>query len=68
VATPAPNGSRSKLAAEMPDDGTKLAYDTVASEIALYHDAAASEVTERLDTEVLDLLRRVTGLPASPTP
>jgi hypothetical protein len=27
---------------------------------------AASKVAERLDTEVLDLLRQVTGVPASP--
>jgi hypothetical protein len=56
------------LIQEMPDGGTRVAYDTVASEIAPYHDAAASEVAERLDTEVLDLLRQVTGVPASATP
>jgi hypothetical protein len=37
----------------------------VASAVAPYHDAAASEVAERLDTEVLGLLRQVTGVPAS---
>ena len=56
------------LIQEMPDGRTRVAYDTVASEIAPYHDAAASQVAERLDTEVLDLLRRVTGVPASATP
>jgi hypothetical protein len=55
------------LIQEMPDSGTRVAYDAVASEIAPYHDAAASEVAERLDTEVLDLLRQVTGVPASAT-
>jgi DNA-3-methyladenine glycosylase I len=39
--------------------GTRVAYDTVGSAIAPYHDAAASEVAHRLDTEVLDLLRQV---------
>ena len=56
------------LIQEMADGRTRVAYDTVASEIAPYHDAAASQVAERLDTEVLDLLRRVTGVPASATP
>ena len=55
------------LIEEMPDGVTRIAYDTVASEIAPYHDAAASEVAQRLDTEVLDLLRQVTGAPASVT-
>ena len=48
------------LIEETRDGGTRVAYDTVASAIAPYHDAAASEVAERLDTEVLELLRRVT--------
>ena len=52
------------LLQEMPGGGTRVAYDTVASAIAPYHDAAASEVAERLDAEVLGLLRQVTG--ASP--
>jgi uncharacterized protein (DUF302 family) len=56
------------LIQEMPDGTTRVAYDTVASEIAPYHDAAASQVAERLDTEVLDLLRQVTGVPASAAP
>jgi hypothetical protein len=56
------------LIQELPDGGTRVAYDTVASEIAPYHDAAAAQVAERLDTEVLDLLRQVTGAPASVTP
>ena len=49
----------------MPDGGTRVGYDTVASEIAPYHDVAASEVAEHLDTEVVDLLRQATGVPAS---
>jgi hypothetical protein len=39
--------------------------DSVASQIAPYHDAAASQVAQHLDTEVLTLLREVTGAPAS---
>ena len=53
------------LIQEMPGGGTQVAYDSVASAIAPYHDAAASEVAERLDAEVLELLRQVTGVPAS---
>jgi hypothetical protein len=49
------------LIQEMPGGGTRVAYDTVASAIAPYHDAAASQVAQRLDTEVLGLLRQVTG-------
>jgi hypothetical protein len=56
------------LIQQIPDGGTRVAYDTVASAIAPYHDAAASEVAQQLDTEVLDLLRQVTGVPASATP
>ena len=55
------------LIQEMPDGGTRVAYDTVASAIARYRDAAASRVAERLDTEVLGLLRQVMGVPASAT-
>lgn len=44
----------------MPEGGTRVAYDTVASAIAPYQDAAASQVAERLDAEVLELLRRAT--------
>jgi hypothetical protein len=46
------------LIQEMPDGGTRVAYDTVASAIAPYHNAAATEVAEQLDTEVLGLLRQ----------
>ena len=49
------------LVQELPDGGTRVAYDTVASAIAVYHDPAATEVAERLDAEVLGLLRQVTG-------
>ena len=53
------------LIQELPDGGTQVAYDTVASAIAPYGDAAASQVAERLDTEVLSLLRHATGIPAT---
>ena len=53
------------LLQEMPDGRTRVACDSVASTIARYHDAAASQVARRLDTEVLGLLRQVTGVPAS---
>jgi hypothetical protein len=53
------------LIQELPGGGTRVAYDTVASAIAPYHDAPASEVAERLDAEVLGLLRQATGVPAS---
>jgi hypothetical protein len=56
------------LIQELPDGGSRVAYDSVASEIAPYHDAAASEVAQRLDAEVLTLLREVTGVSASGTP
>jgi hypothetical protein len=55
------------LIQEMPDGGTRVAYDTVASAIAPYRDAAATEVAQRLDIEVLGLLRQVSGMPASVT-
>ena len=48
--------------------GTRVAYDSVASALARYHDAAASQVARRLDAEVLGLLRQVTGVPASASP
>jgi hypothetical protein len=41
------------LIQELPGGGTQVAYDTVASAIAPYGDAAASQVAGRLDTEVL---------------
>jgi hypothetical protein len=56
------------LIQQMPDAGTRVAYDTLASAIAPYHDAAASEVAQRLDTEVLGLLRQVTGVRHPPPP
>ena len=56
------------LIEELPGGGTRVAYDTVTSEIAPYGDAAASQVAERLDTEVLVLLRQATGVPASTVP
>jgi uncharacterized protein (DUF302 family) len=52
------------LLQELPGGGTRVAYDTVASAIAPYRNAAASKVADRLDAEVLDLLRQVTGAPA----
>ena len=45
--------------------GSRVAYDAVASALAPYHDAAASQVARRLDTEVLGLLRQVTGVPSA---
>jgi uncharacterized protein (DUF302 family) len=56
------------LLQEVPDGGTRVAYDSVASAVARYRDAAASQVARRLDTEVLGLLRQVTGLPSSASP
>jgi hypothetical protein len=56
------------LIQELPGGGTQVAYDTVASAIAPYADAAASQVAQRLDTEVLSLLRHATGIPATATP
>ena len=56
------------LIQELPEGGSRVAYDSVASEIAPYHDAAASEVAQRLDAEVLTLLREVTRVSASGTP
>ena len=52
------------LIEELPGGATRVAYDTVSSAIAPYGDAAAAQVAERLDTEVLGLLRRATGVPA----
>jgi len=49
------------LVEEKPAGGTRVAYDTVASAIAPYRDAAASQVAERLDAEVLELLHQATG-------
>lgn len=53
------------LIQELPDGGSRIAYDSVASAIAPYHDAAASKVARRLDAEELTLLREVTGVSAS---
>jgi hypothetical protein len=55
------------LVQELPGGGTRLAYDSVASAIALYDDPAATQVAENLDTEVLTLLRQVSGLPPRQT-
>lgn len=55
------------LIQQLPDGGTQAAYDTVASAIAPYGDAAASQVAQRLDTEVLSLLHHATGIPATAT-
>jgi hypothetical protein len=49
------------LVEEKPGGGTRVAYDTVASAIAPYRDAAASQVARRLDAEVLELLHQATG-------
>jgi hypothetical protein len=52
---------------ELAGGGTQVAYDTVTSAIAPYGDAAASQVAQRLDIEVLTLLRHATGIPATAT-
>ena len=49
------------LVEEKPVGGTRVAYDTVASAIAPYLDAAALQVAQRLDAEVLELLHQATG-------
>jgi hypothetical protein len=54
------------LIQDLPGGGTQVAYDTVASAIAPYGDAAASRVAERLDTEVLSLLHHATGISRLP--
>jgi hypothetical protein len=43
------------------EGGTRIAYDSVESEVALYDNGPASEVAAHLDTEVLGLLRAVSG-------
>jgi hypothetical protein len=53
------------LIQEMPDGGTRVAYDSVASAIAPYNSPAATQVAEHLDAEVLNLLRLVSGVPAN---
>jgi len=45
-----------------------VAYDTVASAIAPYADAAASQVAQQLYTDVLILLRHATGTPPTAPP
>jgi hypothetical protein len=49
------------LIQELPGGGTQVAYDTVTSAIAPYQNAAAAQVAQRLDTEVLTLLHHATG-------
>jgi len=56
------------LIQELPGGRTQVAYDTVASAIAPYADAAASQVAQHLDTDVLRLLRYATGIPATAPP
>jgi len=53
------------LIEETQGGGTRVAYDSVASALAPYHDATAAEVAQQLDTEVLGLLRKVTGTTGS---
>jgi hypothetical protein len=55
------------LIQELPGGGTQVAYDTVASAIAPYGDTAASQLAQRLDTEVLALLHHAAGIPATAT-
>jgi hypothetical protein len=56
------------LIQELPGGGTQVAYDTVASAIAPYGDAAASQVAKQLDAEVLTLLHLATEVPVSALP
>ena len=56
------------LIQELPGGGTQVAYDAAASAIAPYGDAAASQVAQQLDTDVLALLRHATGIPATAPP
>ncbi len=56
------------LIEETPGSRTRVAYDSVASAIAPYDNAAASEVADRLDAEVLGLLREATGVQAPAVP
>ena len=53
------------LIQELAGGGTRVAYDTVTSAIAPYQNAAAAQVAQRLDTEVLSLLRHATGMSAT---
>ena len=55
------------LIQELAGGGTQVAYDTVTSAIAPYQNAAATQVAQQLDTEVLALLRHATGMPATAT-
>jgi hypothetical protein len=55
------------LIQELAGGGTQVAYDTVTSAIAPYQNAAASQVAQRLDTEVLTLLRHAIGMPTTAT-
>jgi hypothetical protein len=50
------------LIQQLPGGGTRLAFDSVVSAIAIYDDPAATLVAEHLDNEVLALLRHVCGL------
>jgi hypothetical protein len=52
------------LIQELPGGRSRIASDTVTSAIARYNDAAASQVAEQLDAEVLTLLRQASGIPA----
>jgi uncharacterized protein (DUF302 family) len=49
------------LVYETPDDGVRVCYDTVASELRPYEDERALTVAEQLDSGVLDVLRSATG-------
>ena len=55
------------LIQQLAGGGTQVAYDTVTSAIAPYQNAAASQVAQRLDTEVLTLLRQAIGMPTTAT-
>ena len=52
------------LIEETREGGTRVAYDSVASAIAPYHDATASEVARRLELSVHTVLLPRPGSPA----
>ena len=54
------------LIEELPGGGTRLAYDSVVSELTIYGDPAATQVAENLDTEVLPFAASSWLVPSGP--
>lgn len=54
------------LIEETAENGTRIAYDSIASEIAPYQNTAASQIAEEVDAQILGLLRRVTRTVPAP--